>query len=123
MYPRGELERLAERKMVLQARIAVRRWESAEAAAELARPLAMVDHGLAVWRRISPLMKVIAVPAGLLLIKAMKWRRASHGGHGGKFGMLLGALPMVMQGVKLFQQMRAARASSNGQHAEPAPAP
>lgn len=122
MYPRGELDRLADRKMILQARIAVRRWEGVEAAGALVRPIAFLDRALDVWGRISPFVKMLAVPGGLFVAKLVKERRAAHGGHGGKLGMLLGALPAIVSGVQFFQQMRAARASRNGRHA-PAPPP
>ncbi len=112
MYPTEELNRLANRKMVLQARIAVRRWESAQAAAELARPLALVDRGLEMWRRVAPFVKVLLVPGGLLLAKVMKSKRDAHGGHGGKLSIFLGALPAILQGITLFQQMRAKKAAS-----------
>ena len=119
MYPREELAALRQRKMVLQARIAVRRWETAEAAIELSRPLAMVDRGIDTWRRISPVIKVLAVPVGLMLARLLKARRAAAGRSGGIFALLLGALPAVLRGVKLARQMRAAhvaraRAARNG---------
>ena len=111
MYPREELAALRQRKMVLQARIAVRRWETAEAAIELSRPLAIVDRGIDTWRRISPLIKVLAVPVGLMLARLLKARRTAAGRSGGIFALLLGALPAILRGMKFAQQMRAAHAA------------
>jgi len=110
MYPHGELKALASRKAILQARIAVRRWESAQAAAELAHPIALVDRGVEMWRRISPFVKLLAVPGGLLLAKLWKSRHPGRGWSGGKIGMLLAALPAILRGVKFFQAMRATHA-------------
>lgn len=111
MYPHGELKALAARKAILQARIAVRRWESAQAAAELAHPIALVDRGVEMWRRISPFVKLLAVPGGLLLAKLWKSRHPGRGGSGGKLGLLFAALPAILRGVKFFQEMRATRPS------------
>lgn len=107
MYPHGELKALAARKAILQARIAVRRWESAQAAAEFAHPLALIDRGVAMWRRISPFVKLLAVPGGLLLAKLWKSRHPGRGAPGGKIGLLFAALPAILRGLKFFQEMRA----------------
>lgn len=107
MYPHGELKALANRKAILQARIAVRRWESAQAAAELAQPIALIDRGVEMWRRISPFIKLLAVPGGLLLAKLWKSRHPGRGRPGGKIGLLLAAVPAILRGLKFFQEMRA----------------
>ena len=111
MYPRGELDALAARKALLQARIAVRRWEVAQAASRLARPLAMVDRGLQMWRSISPFVKLLALPGGLLLTKFLKSRRPAASTKKGLLATALGAMPLIFRGVKLVHEMRAAKAS------------
>lgn len=120
MYPHGELKALAARKAILQARIAVRRWESAQAAAELAQPIALIDRGVEMWQRISPFVKLLAVPAGLLLAKLWKARHRARGASGGKIGLLLAVLPVIMRGVKFFQETRATQ--SRRKQARPAAA-
>lgn len=123
MYPRGELAELAERKLMLQARIAVRRWECAEAVVELSRPIAMVDRGVDVWRRFAPYFKLFAVPAGLLLTRLLKTRRAGAGGKLGLISMLFSALPAILRGVKVYQQMRTAKAAREAAAREKAGVP
>lgn len=66
MYPERELSRLAAHKAVLRSNIALRRATCAQAAARVAQPLRWVDRGVAVWRRLSPLTRLAAVPLGLL---------------------------------------------------------
>ncbi len=62
MYPGGELIALGRSKAVLRRRITVRRWQCVDAATSASRSLAWVDRLLAGWRRISPLVKLAAVP-------------------------------------------------------------
>lgn len=103
MYPAGELKRLTERKALLQARIAVKRWECAAAGAELARPLETIDRGIALWRRISPWVKIVGVPAALLALRPLLKRAP-----GGMFAKALAALPVIL---KTWRTVQAARAS------------
>jgi hypothetical protein len=72
-----ELTRLALRRTALHARIAQRRLDCADALDQAARPLEWVDRGWQQWRRISPWLKVSAVPVGLLLSRGLLGRR--HG--------------------------------------------
>jgi hypothetical protein len=67
MYPHGELTSLAADKSALRRRIRARRSECAAAAARLAQPIAWIDRAHAGWRRLSPLVKLAAVPIGLLV--------------------------------------------------------
>lgn len=67
MYPDAELTRLSAHKAVLRTRIAVRRAACAAAFHQAARPLALLDRLHALWRRISPLARAIALPVGLFL--------------------------------------------------------
>lgn len=117
MYPRGQLSELETRKALLQARIAVRRWECAAAAAEIARPIAFIDRGVALWKRVSPLVKALVIPGGIFIAQWFKRKDAGAAARkSGKLAAVLGALPMIMQGWKLVQEMRAARREA----AEPA---
>ncbi len=67
MYPRQELTLLAARKSELRRRISIRRSECSAAAERLARPIAWIDRAYATWRRASPLLRLAAVPIGLLM--------------------------------------------------------
>ncbi len=121
MYPRGELDDLAARKVILQARIAVRRWECAQAAAELAQPVALVDRALELWARISPFVKLLAVPAGVMLAKLLRGRSRQGGGRGGKLAALLGLIPMVVRGYQFVQNLRAAQGTRPSRPPRPRP--
>jgi hypothetical protein len=106
MYPKGELDELAERKMLLQARIAVRRWECAAAAVEVARPIAFLDRGIEMWQRVSPIVKFLALPAGLFLTRFIKPRGVRAGVRKtGKIAAFLSALPMIIRVVKMGLQI------------------
>jgi hypothetical protein len=67
MYPEGELRLLAARKAAVRQRIHEGRAECAEAIATLARPIEWLDRALEKWRRITPVLKLAAVPLVLLL--------------------------------------------------------
>jgi hypothetical protein len=101
MYPRGELELLAARKALLQTRIAVRRWEVAAVATELMRPIAAIDRGLAVWHRISPFVKILGVPLGLLLTRIVSRKRQGKSTGKSKFAAFMTALPLIIRGFNL----------------------
>lgn len=111
MYPTGDLKELQHRKAMLQARIAVRRWECTVAATELSRPIASLDRILAAWQRISPMAKLLAVPAGMML--ARLFGRGTGGGRKkrGKLGTLLALAPLIFRGAKMAMSMRAAFAA------------
>lgn len=113
MYPSRDLADLATRKSILQARIAVRRWECVAAAAQLARPIATIDRGVEMWRKISPFVKFAAVPGGFLFARFLGGRRGSTtaAGKRGKLGTVLAALPLIMRGVRLVGQLRAQHAA------------
>jgi hypothetical protein len=109
MYPSRQLTELAARKTLLRARIAVRRWECAAAATQIARPIALLDRGVALWHRISPVIKMLGIPAGLFLIQFFKRRGARNAAKkSGKMGAVMAALPMILRGVKMVQEMRGA---------------
>ena len=124
MYPGGELARLAQRKAILQARIAVRRWECAAAVVELTRPIAQVDRGIEMWQRISPFLKLLAVPAGLIFTRMLTRRTdRRHERKRSKLATILASLPLILRGVKTAMAFRAAyaartRAPESGPHGE-----
>ena len=102
MYPRSKLVRLAERKELLRARIAVRRLECAEYACTISRPLAFIDRMAEKWRQISPWVTLIGIPVGIIV-----GRRMSKHGHDGKISAFLKYAPLVLQAVRLITKARA----------------
>ena len=75
MYPTEELTRLATKKEALRLQIYLRREECAAAAERAAKTLEMVARGLAWWHKLSPVVKLAAVPVGLI-IKRSLFRRS-----------------------------------------------
>lgn len=75
MYPDKELIRLANHKLALRRRIMIHRAQCMEAAIHLARPVEWVDRLLAVWRQISPVARIAAVPLGFLVQRKLFPRR------------------------------------------------
>lgn len=74
MFPRGELTILAARKEILQLRIAARRAQIQVSAERVTRPLGWIDHVLERWRSVSPLVRMIGMPAGLFAVRALTKR-------------------------------------------------
>ena len=66
MYPDGDLNQLALRKIALRQRILLRRRECVARAERIAQPLEKIDDLVKRWRRISPLTKLAAVPVAML---------------------------------------------------------
>ncbi len=66
MYPHHELNRLAAHKASLRREIGFCRFQCAEAAARVAKPLVWLDRAVAFGRRISPLAFFAALPVGLV---------------------------------------------------------
>ena len=98
MYPSGELSNLARRKAVLQARISLDRLRCVALAAEVARPINWLDRALNQLRKISPIVKLAAVPLGLLLSRAVL--------PGKKRNLMGGAvrlLPLLASALKMFR--------------------
>ena len=102
MYPSGELDDLAARKELLRVRIAIRRMQCSVAAAELVRPLELIDGLHARWQAISPLVRVAGVPLFLVLAKKF----LSRGGKA-KWLMIFRSLPVVMRAAQAFARTRA----------------
>ena len=99
MYPDGDLNELAVRKLVVRQRIRIRRHECVVAAERVAEPLEKIDRLVAQWRRISPLTKLAAVPLAMVF-KKMLFPRAKI------LGSLLRWAPLA---VKVFRGFKAAR--------------
>jgi hypothetical protein len=99
MYPDGDLNELAVRKLAVRQRIGMRRRQCLAAAERLAEPLEKIDRAVAQWRRISPLAKVAAVPVAMLF-KRMLFPRAKI------LGSLLRWGPIA---VKVFRGFQTAR--------------
>lgn len=96
MLAERKLAELARRKLLLEARIAVRRLECLEAGAQLAPPIAFVDRAWRLWLRLSPWVKALGVPLGALVAgKFAKPHGAAAGG--GRLATLLGLLPVVIE--------------------------
>ena len=74
MYPQAELTQLARRNFDLRQRIAARRAECVAAATRVTRPLVWLDQALDLWRQISPLAKLAAVPMGWLAMRSLARR-------------------------------------------------
>lgn len=103
MYPRGELNRLAARKALLQARIAVRRLECLQHAHVAAGPLQIVDRAWARWRSIAPVAKLVGVPVAMWL-----GGKLVRGGGLGRLAGLMKYAPLAMQAMRAFTRTRAA---------------
>ena len=98
MYPAAELNTLARRKALLQARISLDRLRCAALASEVARPIDWIDRALVQWRKISPFAKLAALPLGILLKRGIL--------PGKKISLLsrgLRLLPVVLSAFKLFR--------------------
>jgi hypothetical protein len=66
MYPHAELTVIALRKAAVRRDITRLRGQCAAAAVRVARPLVWLDRVVAFARRLSPLLLIAAVPAGLV---------------------------------------------------------
>ena len=79
MYPQEELRFLGARKAQLRQRIYERRVECAVAFRQVAVPIAWLDRAWAKWRRLSPLLKLAAVPLAMLLKRWIAPRKRVFG--------------------------------------------
>lgn len=103
MHADRDLAALGARKALLQARIAVHRMECVMTGSRITRPLAAFDRLWSQWKRLSPWVKLVGVPAALLALR--KLTRAPDGGMSkGKLATLLGVLPMVYEAWKGFRE-------------------
>ena len=71
MYPQRELTQLTAYKTALCRDISVRRAQCVAAAGRIAKPLALLDRMVDLWRRLSPLALVAAVPLGFAAQRAL----------------------------------------------------
>lgn len=69
MHATAELKRLGEVKAGLRRRIAQRRAVTGAQVARVARPLQWVDRIRGYWRRVGPLARLAAAPAGWWLFR------------------------------------------------------
>lgn len=67
MYPQPDLIRLAAHKAVIRRRIAGRRTACGRLTHRVLRPLAWLDQGAGLWRRVSPFARYAAIPLVLML--------------------------------------------------------
>ncbi len=102
MYPATELNEIAARKDHLRRRIALRRIAIIVAAQRAARPLRVVDRLVAEWRRLSPLIKIAAVPLGAMLGRSLHRKRRT-------IGKLIRWGPMLANVWRGFASARASR--------------
>jgi hypothetical protein len=75
MYGRREMMGLGARKADLRRRIALTRLHCAQDATEALRPVEWLDRMLAFWHGLSPLVRLTAVPLGLIAARAVAPRR------------------------------------------------
>lgn len=66
MYPQRELIRLGTYKSALRRRVGTRRIQLVEAAARAGEPFAWIDRMMGHWRRLAPLVRLAAVPLGIM---------------------------------------------------------
>jgi hypothetical protein len=100
MYPAGELNELEARKRLLCQRIALTRLECVVHAAEAAKPLEWIDRARLMWRRISPIAQVAAVPLALLLRRRWKTR---HPRSSGALSGVWRLLPVILGVMKMMK--------------------
>lgn len=109
MYPGGSLDELAQRKALLQARIAVRRYELMIAGAQAAKPIVFIDRAVATWVKISPIVKDIGIPLGLLIwrnVRRKKGKGTKKTAGALKLATLLETVPLILTGLKVLSQVR-----------------
>jgi len=79
MYPREQLTLLAQRKTLLQARIALQRIETGRNLERVMRPVVLAENLRARWRALPPAVRLLSGPVGLLLQGYLR-RRLRFGG-------------------------------------------
>lgn len=84
MYPQANLEALAQRKQALLSSIRTSRAECAAHLSVIAKPIVWAEGLYARWKAVSPIVKVAAVPVGVML----KRKLFPKGGGGFAAGLL-----------------------------------
>lgn len=107
MPPARHLDELARRKEAVRARIALHREACAAAAVELARPLALVDQGLRLWRAVPAPARWTGVAAAFFAT-----RKLSRGVGG--LRSMLRYVPMAVQAFQAVKRFRASRTAASG---------
>ena len=98
MYPKVDLEVLAQRKERLRSRIRSRRETCAVEFERVLRPVVWLEDIYAKWKALSPLVKLGAIPLGIFLKKKVFPRS------GGVIGGLWRWAPLALD---LFRMSRA----------------
>jgi hypothetical protein len=71
MYPQQDLIRIALHKAALRHSIALNRERIVEATSRVSKPVAFADRALAFWRDLSPIVRISAVPLGVVATRAL----------------------------------------------------
>lgn len=100
MYPTAELESLDARKILLRQKIAASRLECVALAESASRPIALLDRVITQWRKISPIIKVAAVPLGFMLRRKLLPRKM------GLFRSALRWAPAVLSAMRMARAQR-----------------
>jgi hypothetical protein len=102
MYPQAELTRLHYVRAGLRWRIARQRGELAQAGERVLRPVAQADRIIGWWQRLSPMIKVAAVPL-MMAVRRSLFRRRPAARAVGALGQWI---PLLMNGFRLWRGMR-----------------
>lgn len=100
MYPEGDLKRLAGRKALVRSRIALHRMETALYGRDVMRPVLAIDRAITSWRRISPWVKLAAVPLGFMAQRSVLRRI-------GPLRRILRWAPTALGALRIFREMSA----------------
>lgn len=100
MYPADELKHLALRKDLLRRRIALRRVVIILSGTRVVQPLQLADRALLAWKRLSPLLKLLAVPAGAVVGRGFRRRH-------GIVSRVIRWAPLVLRAWRGFNRGRA----------------
>lgn len=98
MYPQADLALLDQRKQALLLSIRTNRVECAARLSEVMKPVQVAEGLYARWKAISPLVKVAAVPVGVML----KRKLFPEGGG----GLLSGVMRWAPMAFDIFRSRR-----------------
>ncbi len=102
MYPQPELSRGVAHKAAVRRRIARKRAECVVAMTQAARPLALVDRMVTLWRQLAPY-------AGLAAVALSFRRKRTASRHAGWLRSLLRWGPVLSGALRLFRSKRNSR--------------